>query len=385
MMFLTTAAFAQQPDETRAQQRRLQEIEERRAENAEKAKELRERAEAARQALEEIKTRLVLTADSLQEAENDLSRVEETILRLDREATLAEVRLEARQEDLSQVLAALVSLERARPPALAVSPNDATKAAVAAITLSAVTPEIEGEAQRLKEEINNIERLRQQQATERVALEEAQTALAERRLLLEELLAEREALQQQDEARIRTLEREDERLASEANSLRDLITAIEARKAEEALARSQPQPPARVVTPTAANASLPARFSLARSMLAFPAAGQVIARFGEETVPGVREDSIAIATRPSAVVTAPYGGKIDWADNFGRLGNVIIIDVGEQYRLVLIGLGRLDVRSGQQVGAGEPLGIMGDSDPGILKLQIRRRDVPINPGPWLKQ
>ncbi|MEM9232641.1 MAG: peptidoglycan DD-metalloendopeptidase family protein [Pseudomonadota bacterium] len=365
--------------ETADEAERLRQIEEQRAENARRAAEIRERAEAAAAALEALRRRLVETADGLREAEVRLTQVEDSLERLNEEEAAAQASLTRRQEALSEVLAALISLERSRPPALAVSPDDATQAAVAAITLSAVTPELEGEADRLREDIARIDRLRTRRAAEREELEEAETALAERRRLLEDLLAEREEAQEQDTAQLRALEEEDARLAREATNLRELIAGIAARERPEV-----PELPAVLPGGPEVYASLPSQFSAARALLTLPAAGRIVSVFGQRTGDGAREDGIAIATRAGAVVTAPFDGIIDWAENFGRLGNVIIIDVGEDYRLVLIGVGQLAVRRGQQVRAGEPLGAMGGGEAGILKFQVRRRDLPVNPVPWLR-
>ncbi len=379
-LFALGAAAAQDvPEEAQDEAERLRQIEEQRAENARRAAEIRERAEAAAAALEALRSRLVDTASGLREAEIRLTQVEESLARLDEEEKAALATLERRQEALSQVLAALISLERARPPALAVSPEDATRAAVAAITLSAVSPELEGEAKRLREDIDRIARLRERRATEREELEQAETALAERRRLLEDLLQQREAARQEDANALAALEEEDRRLAREASNLRELIAGIAARERPEV-----PDLPDVLPGGPEVYTNLPDRFSLARAQLTLPAAGRILSVFGERGDDGAREDGIAIVTRAGAVVTAPFDGVIDWAEAFGRLGNVVIIDVGEEYRLVLIGLGELDVRRGQQVRAGEPLGAMAREGAGLLKFQVRRRDLPVNPVPWLR-
>lgn len=372
---LTGVAAAQ---ETADEAERLRQIEEQRQENARRAEEIRERTEAAREALENLQSRLVETADTLRDAETRLTQVEESLKRLEEEEEAATARLKVRQGTMSEMLSALLSLEQSRPPALAVSPDDATRAAIAAITLSSITPELEEEASQLREDISRINRLRARRAEEREELEEAESALAERRRLLEDLVSERASARDEDAALLAQLEQEDRRLAREATNLRELIAGIAARDRQVA-----PELPALLPGGPEVYANLPARFTQAKSALTLPAAGRVVSVYGQSAPDGTREDGVAIATRAGAVVTAPFNGVIDWAEAFGRLGNVVIIDVGEDYRIVLIGLGRLDVRSGQRVRAGEPLGAMAAGAPGVLKLQLRRRDLPVNPVPWL--
>lgn len=353
---------------------RLRRIEAERRANAERTQALRDRTTEAAAALNNLKARLVETADGLQVAERRATAVEDGLARLERDEKAASATLGARQRNLSEVLAALQSLERARPPALAVSPDDAGEAALAAVALAAITPELRAEADSLRVELARIARLQTRMAEERKELVAAETALAERRRLLEDLLTEREAAQRQDAARLRQLEAEDARLAREATTLRELIVGIDARGRTAAEATSTPD----------ILAALPARFTAARARLPMPAAGRVVGSFGDATEGGGRTEYLAIATRPGAVVTSPFAGRVDWAEPFGRLGNVVIVDVGEEYRLVLVGIGRLEVRRGAEVRAGEPIGVMADQAVGQLQFQIRRRNVPIDPAPWLR-
>ncbi len=381
-MALAPVPSLAQSSSPRAQEEaeRLREIEERRADNARRAQALRDRTAAAEAALAALKARLVATADSLQTAERRATEVEDRLAELIAEETEVQADLAVRREEISSVLAALQSLERSRPPALAVSPDDANSAAIAAIALAAITPEIQAEAEALRAAFERLEGLRSDMVAERRALEEAETALSERSRLLEDLLAEREAAQAQDTAQLRRLAAEDARLAREADTLRDLLAGIERRtRGNETNAAELTAGGPEIY------ARLPDLFSAAQSLLPLPASGRISSRYGDRIDGGGRAEDVTLTTRPGAVVTAPFRGQIAWAEPFGRLGNVIIIDVGENYRLVLIGLGSLDVRRGEIVRAGEPLGTMSRDGPGLLRFQIRRQNVPVDPMPWLRQ
>lgn len=371
-------AWAQDvPEGAEDEAARLQEIERQRAENRRAAEEIRERTAAAQAALDALKTRLVTTAESLQAAESRATDVETNLARLKAEEAAARIDLEGRQRAMSNVLAALQSLERSRPPALAVSPDDANNAAVAAIALAAITPDLKEEADRLRADLARLATLQEQMAQEQLALEEAETALSERRRLLQDLLDERESAQQQDTAQLRRLEAENARLGQEATTLRELIAALEERE------RNPPPAVAPDENAPEIYANLPDRFSNARGSIPLPVAGQVVIQYGEPLPGGGRAEDLTLATRPGAVVTAPFGGRVGWAEPFGRLGNVVILDVGEEFRLVLIGLGTLQTRRGDMVRAGEPLGTMDDTPNAALRFQIRRQNTPIDPGPWL--
>ena len=386
LAILLALAFAPSATAQEDDAARLREIERLREEKARDAQALRDRTEASEATLRRLQASLVDLADELQRQETAVTASEETGARLDREADLLTARLAARRRDIADVLGALQMLERGRPPALLVSPEDANRAAVAAIALSSVTPELAAEASRLAGDLDRIEAVRGRAARERRLLAEAEASLTERRRLLEDTLAERERRQAADVTRLRRIEREDEALAREATSLRALIEGIDARDAERrAAGRPAPTPVPKPELPPAVALydDLPDRFSAARAKLPLPAAGRVTHRFGERVAGGGRAQDLALRTRPGAVVTAPFGGTVKWAKPYGALGNVVILDVGEGYSVVLIGLGPFDVRRDDVVRAGTPLGRM-PQDRTALRLHLRRGSEVIDPEPWLR-
>ena len=363
---------------------RLEAIERERARKGAEAEALRERTDAANAALRRLQASLVTLADELQASEAAVTASEAALARLTaRQGTLT-TRLAARRRAIGDVLGALQMLERGRPPALLVSPDDANRAAVAAIALQGVTPELAAEAERLAVDLERIEAVRALAEGEQRRLASAQDALADRRRLLEDTLSEQERRQAADVVRLRRIEAEDQALAREATSLRALIAGIDAR--DEARAPSVP-PPARKPVPelpsVALYDALPDSFADARARLPLPAAGSVVQRFGERVAGGGRSQDLSLRTRPGAVVTAPFGGTVKWAKPYGALGNIVILDVGEGYTLVLIGLGGFDVRRDDAVRAGTPLGTMPQGR-ATLRMHLRRGSEVIDPEPWLR-
>jgi murein hydrolase activator len=69
---------------------------------------------------------------------------------------------------------------------------------------------------------------------------------------------------------------------------------------------------------------------------------------------------------------------------------LLIVDCGGGYHGVLAGFDKLDVKVGQQVVAGEPVGVMPTWEPGssgnrpALYVELRQDGKPVNPAPWLK-
>ncbi len=79
-----------------------------------------------------------------------------------------------------------------------------------------------------------------------------------------------------------------------------------------------------------------------------------------------------------------------FATTFRSYGLLLIVDCGGGYHAVLAGFDRLDARVGQQVAAGEPVGVMPAWQPGAsgnrpaLYVELRRDGQPVNPAPWLR-
>jgi septal ring factor EnvC (AmiA/AmiB activator) len=85
------------------------------------------------------------------------------------------------------------------------------------------------------------------------------------------------------------------------------------------------------------------------------------------------------------MVIAPRDGLIVFAGPFRGLGQLLIIEYQAKYHLLLAGLGRIDKQVGENVLAGEPVGIMNASRTAgpALYMELRRNGQPINPLPWL--
>jgi murein hydrolase activator len=81
-----------------------------------------------------------------------------------------------------------------------------------------------------------------------------------------------------------------------------------------------------------------------------------------------------------------------YAGEFRSYGQILIINGGGGYNVLLAGLSQVDVQVGQFVLAGEPIGTMtqqpkasktkiGDNAP-VLYVEFRKDQRPIDPDPW---
>ena len=116
--------------------------------------------------------------------------------------------------------------------------------------------------------------------------------------------------------------------------------------------------------------------------------------FQQKTNAGDISQGISIATRSETRVLSPSDGWVIYAGPFRSYGQLLIVNAGEGYHVVLAGMERINVELGQFVLAGEPVGIMGASrvasnvnvDTGstrpVLYVEFRKDGNSIDPSPW---
>src|SRR6185503_8641511 len=89
-------------------------------------------------------------------------------------------------------------------------------------------------------------------------------------------------------------------------------------------------------------------------------------------------------TSSGAAVGAPADSHVLLAGPYHKTGQVLILETAGRYDLVLAGLDRIDVRPGDQLLAGEPVGRMPRGRNGArLYFELRQNGKSVNPEPWL--
>ncbi len=330
-----------------------------------------------------LNTALIDTVREIGELEQSLSAAESRLLRLDETIAAVRLSLDDRREALIEVLAALERLGRHPPPALIVAPADARDAVRGALLLGAVTPQIRIEAEALAADLATLAKLKGEADAELSRFSADLAAIAEERSRVELLLAEKRRLQEQSAAALAEERQRAAVLAGQATGLQDLIGRMEAeveasREAAEAARTSQPKggaDPGRLSPATA--------FAATRGTLALPVTGTVAVRYGEADDTGSPSQGWTITTSPGARVAAPADGWAVYAGPFRSYGQILILNAGDGYHLLLAGLDRIDVDLGQFVLAGEPVGIMGGRELARADVTSVSGDAPVGGGPAL--
>ncbi len=134
-----------------------------------------------------------------------------------------------------------------------------------------------------------------------------------------------------------------------------------------------------------------------KGKLPLPVTGTLVRAYGEPDGYGSASKGLSIATRPQTLVTAPVDGRVLFSGPFRSFQQLLIIDAGHGYHIVLAGMYEVRVVRGQFVLSGEPIARMGDipeqsavpltggAGMPVCYMEIRRGSIPIDPGPWLDQ
>ncbi len=399
----TPQTAAASPD---AIKQREQELEATRAQQksaADAQEKLKSEIAAIGQDRSKLNQQLIDIAAQVRSVETRIGDAEARLRPLDSRERQIRRSLDSRRSEIVEVLAALQRAGRRTPPALLVRPEDALQSLRTAMLLGAVVPELRARAEKLTGDLTELVTLRKAIATERDRLAADRDKLRDDQTRLAALVGERQRQQSSVE---KDMEAEGARaitLSRQVDNLQGLITKMEqnlksAAKAA-ATASLQGAPAAPNGKPNLGALKNPARlspaiaFASARGLFALPVNGVKIRDFGGSNGAGGVEKGISLATRPGAQVTTPCDGWVVYAGPFRSYGQLLILNAGGGYHVLIAGMERISVNIGQFVLTGEPVATMGtasqvasilatNASQPVLYVEFRKDGTPIDPGPW---
>jgi septal ring factor EnvC (AmiA/AmiB activator) len=346
---------------------------------------------------------LIDIAAQVRSVETRISNAEGRLRALDAREQRVRSSLDSRRSEVVEVLAALQRAGRRTPPALLVRPEDALQSLRTAMLLGSVVPQLNARAEKLAGDLSELVALRLAIASERDHLATDRDKIRSDQTRLAALIDER---QRQQAAKEKDMEAEGARaiaLSRQVDDLQGLISTMEqdVRSAAKAAVSASLQG-----APATANGKLdlaalknPNRkspaiaFESAKGLFALPVNGGKIRDFGGSDGAGGVEKGISLATRPGAQVTTPCDGWVVYAGPFRSYGQLLILNAGGGYHVLIAGMERISVNIGQFVLTGEPVATMGTtsqvasilattaSQP-VLYVEFRKDGTPIDPGPW---
>jgi murein hydrolase activator len=347
---------------------------------------------------------LIETASRVVAVEERIAQTQARLEPLDDREQALRTSLEQRRSVTAEVLAALQRIGRHAPSALVIRAEDALQSVRSAMMLGAVLPEMRQQAEVLAADLAELVQLRQQIAGERDRLARDLFVLADERQRLSVFIDERQKRLAEAEQALAEERQRAAQLARQAENLNQLIVKLEqgldtAARAARAAARASEDTKASSGRPDLAALKNPGRlspavaFASAKGTLPLPVNGARIKEFGAADGLGGTEKGVSIAARPGGQITAPCDGWVVYAGPFRNYGQLLILNAGGGYHVLLAGMERISVDLGQFVVTGEPVAVMGDgaqsavakaggvSQP-VLYVEFRKDGVPVDPGPW---
>nr|WP_235889485.1 murein hydrolase activator EnvC [Brucella gallinifaecis] len=352
-----------------------------------------------------ITAALIQSAKTDKKLQHDIAESADKLISLREQEDGIRNSLRARRSVLAEVLAALQRMGLNPPPAILVRPDDALASVRSAVLLGAVVPEMRGQVNELTGDLQDMQRVTASIVQEQDRLKTARIQQAEEQKRQSLLLEEKKKLQLQSEQEIEAQRKRSEELADRAGSLKELIDGLDqqmagvrnaadaVRKAEaERLAKAQER--AGESTPDENRLHAQLDFASLQGKLALPAAGKTIRHFAQKDGIGGNMMGQVVETLPAATITSPSDGVVLYAGTFRSYGQLLILDAGGGYHIVMAGMGRIDVAQGQFVLAGEPVGAMGEkllasvapievgNGAPLLYIEFRKDGKPVDPAPW---
>ena len=329
-------------------------------------------AKARRDALQAqaraLKRRLIDTALRVQDLERQKIVLDDQIARLAAEDRRLSAGFARDRVAVARLLAVIERLQHDTPPALAVRPDDALGAARGAMLVGASLPDVYGKAALLARRIEALQANRAALVAKRSEGVQNAAALRHARVDLDQLLAIRNAQAARADAAYVELRSRLQDAAGQAASLEVLLTKVAALRARPAQQS--------VVVVTAQNTAAAAG---GRDSLLQPVVGTMLPQQGSGKGPGV-----TFAAAAGAQVVAPADCEVLFAGPYHKNGQVLILEVTTGYDLVLAGLDRIVVKPGDQVLAGEPVGVMPKlGQNGELYFELRQNGRASSPAPLL--
>ncbi|OJU49648.1 MAG: hypothetical protein BGO03_15430 [Mesorhizobium sp. 61-13] len=339
-----------------------------------------------------ITAALIQSAKTEQKLGEDIEDIGAKLEGLKEQDAKIRASLASRRDVLAEVLGALQRMGISPPPAILVKPEDALASVRSAILLGAVVPELREQTDDLMADLKEHSRITASIDAERVKLTESVTDQIAEKQRLTLLLEAKKKFQAETQQAIAAEQERAKDLADKARSLKELIASLETdAKRKAAVDQSET---AALPIPEANQLLDQVPFSALRGQVALPVTGKIKRRFGGGDGNGSVMQGDMVATQSGAIVTAPADGSVLYAGPFRSYGQLLILDAGGGYHVVLAGMNRLTVASGQSVLAGEPVGAMGearvastsatqnvDATP-ELYVEFRKDGKPVDPTPW---
>lgn len=347
--------------------------------------------------LTSVSREMVKAAKQIQNNEEKLSLMEKQLTVLEKDLSEAQTGFTKEDNHLIKTLAALQNLALKPTESLLVQPLSPVDIIRSAMILRETVPYLEENANRIREKLQDIAAKKNRIEKQIAEISKQKIVLQAEHERMRKLVLRKSKLRNTVEIKSEKTKKNMDKLASQAQDLRDLLGRLEQqrrekeareaerrRQEEEQRKQEEKQSDDLIKSEQGAITNIASGFAKAKGSLPLPARGSIVTRYGEQKVKGVSSKGLTIATRAKAQVISPFDGAVIFAGPFRGYGDMIIVEHDNGYLSLLAGLGSIDVDLGQMLLAGEPVGQMPEKGGAELYVEIRKNNQPINPAAWFK-
>lgn len=343
---------------------------------AKRASQMLENASISLSEAEKSSDRVKALTQTIRAYEEGLTALREGLRRATiRERAIA-LTFEAKADRLSRLLGVLQSMGNAPAPLLLMHPSGALGTARSGMIIADVAPALQEEALSLRRQLEEVAILRALQESAADSLRDGLSGVQTARSELSKAIADRTDLPRSfisDPEKLRKLAESSDTLTSFAEGLVSLDPA---------------------------EISNPADFEAAKGALDLPAAGSLLTKFNQTDASGANRPGITLATESLTLVTSPWPATLRYRGPLLDFGNVVILEPGRGFLLILAGLDQSYGEVGEIVEQGAPIGLMGGIPPNpdafliaaseggggsrqeSLYIELRQNGAPVDPGDW---
>jgi septal ring factor EnvC (AmiA/AmiB activator) len=351
---------------------------------------------------------LIAAVARVKSAETDIAAVQNKIGDLIVQELDTRGRLDGADASISNILAALERISKNPPPALIVDPSDALGSARSAILISAILPQLKAKADAVTADLNHLNDIKTAAQAQEANLKANFDVLEEEQLRIATLIAAQKENQQTATAALAEEQKQASDMADKAAQLKQMIadlgkqaqavaTAAEATAAANSGGRAPKldTDTVRLALANTARQQPAVPFNSAKGFLDFPVSrGVNVINYGDGDGLGGIAKGLSVVTNADAPVLAPADGWVLYTGNYLNYGQIIILDAGQDYTILLAGMASVDVTPGQFVLMGKKVGTMGSRTIGrtiatsagaqrpTLYIEMRQNNVPIDPTGW---
>ena len=333
--------------------------------------------QASVQALDEAegaKDRVAALTATIKAYEAGLAALREALRQVELRQVTLTLQFESKRDQLSRLLGVLGGLDADQGPLLLLHPGGPLGTARSGMMLADVTPALQREAEALRGDLQELADLRALQTAAGQTLGDGLQAAQKARAALSQAISDRTDLPK--------------RFTEDPEALKNLLESADTLDAFSSGLSLQD--------------GVVQGFAEAKGSLPWPVLGTILLLPGETDAKGVTRPGVTLATRPLALVTAPWAATIRYRGPLLDYGNVMILEPGGGYLLILSGLETVYGDVGNVVGAGQPLGLMGGAASGdaeflsgsvdetgamateTLYVEVRQKAEPVDPLTWFE-